>query len=309
MARNAFYRTRAGTFDLAVAGFAAVAIGFAGFALPEWRLYQLLSFAHLPDLLSAAQPPLGLKARLAAAIVFGGGAFAGAFLLMRMLDRPAPAARGAAAAMDRDAFGEVPIRLRRADAHPDNPARRPLAAHRDLGEPLDELLLDMPADSAPPGSRLPTFLMAEEAPPPAPYAEEVVDFIEVEPMPTVPVPGPVPEPALAAAPRVDRVFVDAPPPAVEPVEIAAPAAIVAPEPAAQIDRPVPAPSAEESLSMLMQRLESGLRKRETVAVAPAVTAAAPASAMAAPIQVPAEDDIADRLRTAMADLQRLAARG
>lgn len=45
---------------------------------PDWRLESLVVQLGLPDLLAAAQPPLGLKARLlfAALAGFGGGAVA-----------------------------------------------------------------------------------------------------------------------------------------------------------------------------------------------------------------------------------------
>ena len=301
------FRLRAGTFDIVVAGFAAVAIGFAGFALPEWRLFQLLSFFHVPDILSFAQPPLGLKARMATALLFGGGAFGGVYLLMRMLDR-LPAHGSADADPDEDAenLDALPMRLRRADAHPDNPVRRPLGA-RDLGEPLDALVLE--AVHVEPASPPPVF------PTPEPIAArareaEVVDFVEIVPPAAVTAPAPEPFPA----PRFEQVADASAFRAPEPAPIAP--AVAAPGLGADLP-----PPSEESISTLMERLESGLKRRETVRPAPApmppvtppvAQAAAPMAqppiTSHAPQRMQAEDSISERLRTAMSDLQRLAAR-
>jgi len=246
------FRLRAGTFDLAIAAFAAVAIGFAGFALPEWRLFQLLSLFHVPDLLPFANPPLGLKARLATAVLFGSAAFAGVFFLMRLLDKMPPARDP----QDADETVEAPIRLRRADAHPDAPARRPLVA-RDLGEPLE---LDVIAEAATPfAAHEPISARAREP--------ELVEFVEVEAPP---------------APRFERVA--APPSPIDPaVAEAAPAP--APEPTVALASDLP-PSSEDSLSTLMQRLESGLRRRDN-AVPPQV----PAPAVPPAARAPAEDSL------------------
>ncbi|QAY76524.1 hypothetical protein [Sphingosinicella sp. BN140058] len=266
------FRLRAGTFDIAIAAFAAVAIGFAGFALPEWRLFQLLSLFHVPDLLPFANPPLGLKARAATAFLFGGGAFVGVFLLMRLLDRIPPARDP----QDADETEESPIRLRRADAHPDAPARRPLVA-RDLGEPFE---LDQVADLALPAEAEAISARAREP--------ELVEFVEIEP---------------SLPPRFERVAA-APPRAAPAVE--APAPTAAPIPTLGSDLP---PPSEDSLSTLMQRLESGLRRRETAAPPQAPI---PAPAMPSPPpathRAPTEDSLSERLRNAMNDLQRLAAR-
>jgi hypothetical protein len=186
-----------GPLDLGVAGLAAISIGFLAFAMPEDLFSSLVSASHIPDLVAAAAPPLGMKARYAVM----GGAAAFAFLicwsLLRALDAR-PSATPKAKPARKEAEPDAP-RLRRADAHPDAPSRRPLFAGAELGEPdADVYELDTPefaADDsfepaalpveipeaqvaepeiAEPVSRLPRFLVAEaeqEAPTPSPIVE------------------------------------------------------------------------------------------------------------------------------------------
>ena len=311
-------------FDLGIAGFAAAAIGFAAFAMPEWRLYSLLQLTGLPDLLSAANPPLGLKARIGVAGLLAAGAFATVFVLMRLLDR-VPQKRTAEEFDEEAEAVNLPIRLRRADAHPDNPARRPLIAGRELGEPFDELLLDVPAEpvarpepepvvaiQAPApvaAGGLPSFLIAEEEPivPPRAREDEPVDFLDpVAPPPARRTAPPTFQPVAFAAPEPIAPAPVAPPAVAAPIQpepqiVASPVAV---EPQAA---PISIPAApvqaaasragEESITDLMARLESGLRRRERTG-APAATPPSPS----------ADDSIADRLRSAMSDLHRLAVR-
>ncbi|MGE5721572.1 MAG: hypothetical protein ACM3YM_03850, partial [Sphingomonadales bacterium] len=62
--------------------------------------------------------------------------FLGVWLLLRSFDaRPAKPADEAADGDESSANDWIAPRLRRADAHPDAPARRPLFAGKDLGEP------------------------------------------------------------------------------------------------------------------------------------------------------------------------------
>lgn len=92
--------------------------------LPEWRMVALVEGLGLPSLLAAAAPPLGATARtllaVASGAVVGGALFVGLRLAVRLV--PEPREDG------------VPV-LRRADAHPDAPARRPIRASEDLGTP------------------------------------------------------------------------------------------------------------------------------------------------------------------------------
>jgi hypothetical protein len=136
MGQTSFFG-RANALDLALAAFAAGAFGFAAFAMPEWRLNQLVLGSGLAEVFAPARPPLGLKATLGIATLAAALAFAGSLASLVLAGKAGPRRR---AATEADAAPE-PIRLRRADAHPDAPMRRPLVAGRDLGEPPREELL------------------------------------------------------------------------------------------------------------------------------------------------------------------------
>lgn len=120
-----------------VAGLAAAAL-FA--LLPQTLLEDWVWQSGLPGLTAVAEPPLGTTAR--AVLALGAGALAAAvswsalFLLVgpEGVFAPWPVAQEG-----------VPV-LRRADAHPDAPARKPLSA-ADLGVPMPPAQDD--ADSSP----------------------------------------------------------------------------------------------------------------------------------------------------------------
>jgi hypothetical protein len=157
--------------DLGVAALAAAALGFVMFAMPGALFETLVVRTGLPDFVGAAQPPLGTTARGAAIAAAALAGFAVVLVLLRGLDRiQSRPRRKAEAPVD----SEAP-KLRRADAHPDAPARRPLLAGRELSEPLEdfedfepepvEMFADLPAQP------LPGFLAGEEEEP----AEEPID--------------------------------------------------------------------------------------------------------------------------------------
>src|SRR5690349_9670940 len=155
MPKLSFLSMRA--FDAGLAALAAVSAGFLAFAMPESLFSSLVETSRLPEFVPAAQPPLGETARLAAAGAALLVAFAATWAVLAALGRrPARRKPETEAAMG----AEAP-RLRRADAHPDAPARRPLLA-RDLGEPLD--LEDFPQASVEPA---PAPAEAEHRPLPA----------------------------------------------------------------------------------------------------------------------------------------------
>lgn len=116
-----------------IAAFAAAAVIAAALLLVPARLLEAAVVASgLPALIPAAEPPLGHTARLALAIVGGtGGGAATWFAIAALLAGPLPRLRPLAGTQPLLA----PI-LRRADAHPDAPARAPLRAARDLGAPF-----------------------------------------------------------------------------------------------------------------------------------------------------------------------------
>jgi hypothetical protein len=172
--------------DIGVAALAALSSGFVVYAMPEGLFSRAIVASRLPQFLAAAQPPLGMKARLAVIVLVALVVYAFVWSLMCALDnigtKPRPSAKAA--------FEEEAPRLRRADAHPDAPSRRPIFAGRDLGEPdFDDEVLDLEPksgfepelahDAEPAAAALPAFLVpqepepqtAEEAAPAEPVAE------------------------------------------------------------------------------------------------------------------------------------------
>jgi hypothetical protein len=340
---------RFGAFDFALAGFAGAAFAFAAFAMPDWRLTQIVLATSLPSVFPPAEPPLGFTARTGFALLIGFLAFAGSFALLRLAGR-APVRRRASS--DADA-PPAPIRLRRADAHPDAPPRRPLIA-RDLGEPEDQAAEEplLPPDS----EESEALVLTDHAPEPIPHflvpeaddaesaqfesAEPADDTILVWPgaeskldLGTEPEPEqdaePQPEPLLHAEPESELEPVSAAEAELEaefahvaklepePVELP-PAPAPHPHPEATLEAefepepaPVRAPRAavlpeaddgtddeEASLGGLMKRLEFGLARRERSAPLDPAAVAPPADAA-----------VGHRLRNAINDLNKLAARG
>ena len=332
--------------DLPVAGLSALAAAFAAFALPQDLLNRAVVATGLPSILSAAQPPLGLTARVALAVGSAALVFGIVFLALRLLDR---SGLGSAEAEEENRAGP---RVRRRDGHPDAPAPRPISAARDLGEPAPP--------RAPPRAEVPLWLdeavptpsafgatvefepVLESVPEPEPESD-VLSEPEAEaepwqaPEPIVfPEPAPLPEPEPEPVPTLQIQPEPEPAPEPEPVSVAAAAPVPAPEPA-PAPAPLPAPPAEmpTSIAGLMERLEQGLARRRTIEAAPAPAAPAPAAPPQAFRDVPevAEAPVApeppqvfpeapeapepepelaeaanDRLQSAIASLQRLAAR-
>ncbi|MEA3029086.1 MAG: hypothetical protein QOG13_411 [Sphingomonadales bacterium] len=118
-------------FDLPVAGLAALAVAFFAFAVPADLLGRAVEASGLPSLFAAAEPPLGFKARAILGIAGALAVFALVFATLRALDRIGAARTQVAPAAADDGMP----RLRRRDVHPDAPARRPIHAARDFGEP------------------------------------------------------------------------------------------------------------------------------------------------------------------------------
>ena len=233
------------SLDLPMAALAAVSVGFVAFAAPEPLLSGAVAVTGLPSLLPAAQPPLGMTARAALVAAGAVAAFVATWLLLRALNHPFPVGRAA-----RIADEPAPLRLRRADAHPDAPSRRPLLAGLDLGEPAraaDEDSWDRP---------FPTFLPADEpvvAEEPETARPEAEDFDD--------------EPAI--------------PPALPVMELE-----------------------EPTIANLMQRLEQGLVRRQGTK-----PAQSPEPEPDVPVAAAAIDPVDARLRNALGELQRMAARG
>jgi hypothetical protein len=278
MPKSSIHSGRA--FDAGLAALAAVSAGFVVFAMPEPVFSGLIETTRLPDLVAAARPPLGETARLA---VIGAAAlltFGAVWALMAALGR-VPARRPAAPAPEAQA-----PRLRRADAHPDAPARRPLLA-RDLGEPLE---LDEPTqaseDEPPvlesPPSPLPAFLV------PQPAEDEEAEA------------GPFVEPVAESEPAEFEPEPEIWTPQAEPEAVAEPDPLPLSKLAAQLPDSEDEES-DQSLSQLVNRIEFGLsRKRQAL----------PAAEVPAP-EAPVVDQerVGHRLRSAINDLQKIASGG
>ena len=161
---------------LIAAGVAVTVAAFFGI-LPDDVLDTLVSDSGIAALIPAAEPPLGLTARFAVMLAAGGGSglalWYGLYLLI------GPRRIRLFGKRERMLTADIPV-LRRADAHPDNPARRPLFAKSDLGTPF----LDV---------RAPVALTLEAAP--DPEAKEALiseaESMEVAVLPPVPVLPPV----------------------------------------------------------------------------------------------------------------------
>lgn len=296
MPKLSFLSARA--FDAGLAAAAALSAGFVVFAMPESLFSGLVETSRLPQFVPAAEPPLGETARLAAAGAAALVTFAAVWALMAALGRR-PAPRKAQAEPE----AEAP-RLRRADSHPDAPARRPLLA-RDLGEPLDlEDFPEAPAEEEPAfaeaGLRpLPAFLVTQ-APEPEPVAEAEPDYGEAGPQwtesgsewdaaePEWPARAEWAEAEPAPEPRLETED------EFEPLPIG--------ELAAQLPQ-VDEEETDQSLSQLVNRIEFGLsRKRQAL---PAATAELPT-----PEEAPEEPEkVGHRLRSAINDLQKIASSG
>lgn len=265
---------RAGSISLdgGVALLAASSVAFLAFAMPTDLFSRLVTDSGLPSLIAAAEPPLGMKARLAAVAAGAFITFAAVWVLLRALDRAAAAPRRYDAV---NLSAEAP-KLRRADLHPDAPPRRPLFASQDFGEPSDD--------------------KAEE--------EEYFPAAADEPLELdSPISDPQPESAFEPAPAFDTPLRDAPQtePEIEgePEMFAGPTAEPAPRPDALASLAAPLPdAADESVANLMQRLEGGLVRREGGQNADHAPGA-PAPGQPA----------GHRLRSALNDLERMAKRG
>jgi hypothetical protein len=308
-------------FDAGLAALAAVSAGFVVLAMPDAVFTGLVETSRLPAFVPAAQPPLGETARLAA---LGSAAlltFAAVWALMTALGR-VPARRKPETPVEADAEAKAP-RLRRADAHPDAPARRPLLA-RDLGEPLDlQDHAQAPAEEAPFG-----HAALEEAPfQEAPFEEAPFEEAGDRPLPGFLIPqAPEPEPVAEAQlewPQAEPEWSDAEPDLADPEPVTAEAepewGETEPEP-----QPLPEPRREpqatvlpiselaaqlpdgeedpdQSLSQLVNRIEFGLsRKRQAL----------PNADLPPVEEAPAEPEkVGHRLRSAINDLQKIASSG
>jgi len=271
----------------AVALGALVALGVA--AMPTSGLESLVMDSGLPAIFPAAEPPLGLTARAAVALLTGGFAALFTWLAGFILVGTRSVTLGGAApeAVDDEAV-PMPV-LRRADAHPDAPPRPPLLATRDLGKPF----LEVRAAETKPAPSVDAFDSgaanvdevdaAEEkipAPAPAPPVEQPLPQDLEQPLSafdpdailSVPMPPPIKLPPVRRAPKPQvfeaherfEVF-ELTPPVRKPAPVqAAPA----PEPVPPAE-PIARPETEASVHALLERLEKGVVRRSQARAATA----------------------------------------
>ncbi|RJG55814.1 hypothetical protein D0Z70_07150 [Sphingobium terrigena] len=272
--------------------------------IPVGLIEMVVASSGLSESLPAAAPPLGLKARLLLA-GFAALMAVGLMGMMRRQDRPAEQerrrlrvqgarkmgfafskltalTRGRAAPVERDA----PL-LRRADAHPDAPARAPIFASRDFGG----------ADifARPDAPRRPLVVHPE------PEQNAIVPSAGLV-MPSAPLP-------IAEEELPQPTFLRPAAPLVEPdVEDEAPqdAAPITPPP---LD---PIPTQGLSITELTQRLERGLALRSRTPAAETgvvrVIADMPVTP-AVPVRDTVAQDADDALRAALGALRSMAGRG
>lgn len=143
--------------DAAMAALAAGAVAFVVYAMPQGSFESLVASSGLPQVLPAAEPPLGMTARIGALCAAGAATFALVWLVLRALGPKAPPPRR----KGRPTEIELTPKIRRADAHPDAPARRPIFAALDFGEPEPAAEEAEFADLAEPAA---TEVVEEEAP-------------------------------------------------------------------------------------------------------------------------------------------------
>lgn len=297
-------------------GLAALAVALIILWAPVGLVEMVVASSGLSEAVPAAAPPLGLKARL---MLAGFGALMAAGVVSatrRSAGRDEPPrieegrqdrvqgaktmgfafskltalARGRAAANEADA----PV-LRRADAHPDAPARPPIFASRDFD--------GLEIFGRPEGSRRP--LVAN----PEPQSESVLP----PPPPSLPFAMPSAPAPLSEAELLKPAF--ARPPAAAPA-FAAPIAVpssapdVAPEPA---PAPLPLRSPTQGLSVaeLTERLERGLAQRSRATVPPVAVGGVIADMPAAqpvPVRNAVAQDTDEALRAALGALRSMAGR-
>ena len=232
-------------------------------------LEALVSETGIAALIPMAAPPLGATAR--AAIALGAGAMVAAILWSSLYLLFGP---GGVFVGTRPREDGVPV-IRRADAHPDAPPRKPMSA-ADLGTPLMEVGvagspdtasrdertipadLDLPLAGYDPKAMRPVPI--EPTRPVAPLASVTVvaPVIEVEPTPepetflTSPAPAPAPE--LATPPSVEPPIVATSEPIAE---------VSTPMPVARPPR-APEPTTPPTIETLLQRLEQGALRRSRI---------------------------------------------
>ncbi|HYW08809.1 MAG TPA: hypothetical protein VE913_17740 [Longimicrobium sp.] len=239
-------------------GVAAALVGIAMLVAPASLLETAVMASGLPAVLAAAEPPLGFTARiglaLVAALTLGGGLWFALHWMFGSRALALPLRQDSAPAAEPAPLPEGAPILRRADAHPDAPARRPLMAAEELGTPFLEVRAARKPAIKPPVERaLPRDLDAPLA-----------DF-DPDAVPEVPA-----EPVRAVAPLA-RPAVQAPGERFETFQLPVPLAKRAP--ADKLNKVtaqerILAPRTEATIHALLDRLERGVASRPRIRPAP-----------------------------------------
>ncbi|WP_294300075.1 hypothetical protein [uncultured Sphingomonas sp.] len=212
--------------------------------LPSATLEALVLNSGIPAILPAAEPPLGYTARVALAMITGGAAGAivwlAAFLAFGgegavTLKPRTPRAKPVSTV---ESTAPAPV-LRRADAHPDAPARAPLNAAQELGAWFQE----PPAASKPVAPPVERALPKDLDAPLAAFDPAAIPAVPAEPQPVVGSLQPLPiKSDLEPGERID--------------------AFELPRPAVQTDAaPIAAPRTDATIHALLDRLERGVAAR------------------------------------------------
>lgn len=219
----------------------AVAAVLGVVLIPTSLLEAMVMDSGLPALVHAAEPPLGMTARLILAVVCGGIAgLVGWFLAFIVVGTQAVSV-DAAVPMD----DQLTPNVRRADAHPDAPPRPPLRATRDLGMPFPEAKTEEEVALPSEHGTSAELLLTDEAPAPVALedeAETVVADLAVyddkdtsltpEPVVAAPVSEQVPE-EQDLPEDLDQPLAAFDPAAILPVPLAAPEGVVPLRPTAR----------------------------------------------------------------------------
>lgn len=284
---------------IAAAGLGIVA-ALAVAVLPGSLIEGLVLDSGLPSVIAAAEPPLGLTARIGLAADSGLLVAAFSWLTLFVFVGTRAISVGARAPVNLVADEPVAPVLRRADAHPDAPPRPPLLATRDLGTPFLEIrkrpepapepapteleVLDLDPlfaakavtaevhelRPAPPAAAPPPLT---ERPLPEDFDQPLAAF-DPAAIPAKPIPQPVPLAPLAPARRPPifdeterfEVFELTPPvrrPAPRPARILAPYSQTPPAVPAAVPpaEPIVRPETDASVHALLERLERGVVRR------------------------------------------------
>lgn len=243
--------------------------------IPGDMLDRLILRSGLPAILAAAEPPLGLTARLVLILLGGGTIALFVWFALFLIVGSRTIALGGDAAVDADEDEAVPV-LRRADAHPDAPSRRPVFANRDLGTPFlevrapqaaasDDLIEELIDEEEPVVSSLPSGIAPDAIPQDLDLPLSAFDPAAIRSAPMAepaPQPAPGPDPETAAAPEapVARPQIFEPGERFETFALSPAAPVTDPPPA--VAAPVRAPrDTEATINALLERLERGVSDR------------------------------------------------